>query len=154
MVNSCKTQMPLKSGLDLRTPHWCGQDLLTTELDLRLFLPSPLSFPSPLQGSDLHCGEASPCLLRSSPFTDSSPDQSPAGVILSWCLFLREPQLTYHPFPQKVLSILPCKTLPGNSMSTLHLPRELSLSLCPKMIFSQNSHSTWNLSLALLAYCT
>lgn len=133
----------------LEDSPWVGHDLLRTELAL----PSQPSFLPPLlcRGSDLHCSWSLSLPSQVSPL---SPSQAvlPINllhVILSWCLLLREPRLTHHPFPQKVLPVLPSKTVPGDSVSTLHLPHKLSLSFRPEMIFPQNSHSILNFAFGI-----
>lgn len=52
----------------LRTPHGLVKTFLGLSWSLRPFLPAFLPSLSPSQGSDLYCGLASPCLLRSLPF--------------------------------------------------------------------------------------
>lgn len=74
VAHSCKTQMPLKGGFGLGTPHWRRQDLLRTVLKSVASASVLLPSLSPSQGSDMHYDLKPPLPLRS-PLYPSQTDQ-------------------------------------------------------------------------------
>lgn len=144
-AHSCETQMALKGGFGLRTPHWPARTLSEVCWSLRPPASSALlpalaftgvrrAFPIGIWGLSL-TSQVSPLS-----FTDGS-HKSFECLLLSWCLLLRESKLIHHLSSQKVLPILLSEIPPGDSTSRLPLPHKLCLSLCPEMIFPQNSHN-------------
>lgn len=108
--------------------------------------------PPLLRGQTFTMVKASPCLLRSSPFTDSSPDESPACVILG-VYFSGGPKWCTIPFPRRYCPSYHVKPFQEIAWAYYIFHIYLLCPSAPKWSFLRIPIEFGTSHLALIAYC-